>query len=81
VLVKGEAKDVALSWETVKSFWIKSVLIDRRLVLASSDLSRVRVTRKASPAAPAGEYILDCSGNNAPAFWLRDGDVIEIPDR
>jgi hypothetical protein len=24
---------------------------------------------------------LDCSGNNALDLWLRDGDVIEVPDR
>jgi hypothetical protein len=75
----GELFIVQVSTET--PFFIKPALMRAGVVLASSDLSRLKVTRKASAAAPAGEYVLDCSGDNAPAFWLRDGDVIEIPDK
>jgi len=27
------------------------------------------------------EWILDCSGDKAPDLWLRDGDVIEVPEK
>ncbi len=64
------------------AFWIKPVLRNSNLLLASSDLSRVKVTRHDPVSAKAREWLLDCSDTKpTPAFWLRDGDVIEVPEK
>jgi ankyrin repeat protein len=55
----------------------------RKVLYSSSDLSRVKVTRK-EPASGQilREWILDCSNpNNLPDLWLRNGDVIEVPEK
>ena len=51
------------------------------LLLSSSDLTRVKVTRHDPKTGKKLEWILDCSGSNAPDLWLRDGDVIEVPEK
>jgi hypothetical protein len=62
--------------------WLKPALRQSNLLLASSDLSRVKVTRKDSGTGQKREWVLDCSdGKPAPALWLRDGDVIEVPEK
>ena len=63
------------------SFMLKSVLAQSRLLRASSDLSKVKVTRRAQAGGRNQEWLLDCSGGNNPDLWLRDGDVIEVPDK
>ncbi len=63
-------------------FWIKPVLLNSKLLLASSDLSRIKVTRLDPATGQKREYTLDCSeAKPAPDFWLRDGDTIEVPDK
>jgi hypothetical protein len=63
-------------------FWIKPVLLNSKLLLASSDLSRIKVTRLDPATGQKQEYTLDCSESKpAPDFWLRDGDTIEVPDK
>ena len=63
-------------------FWIKPALLNSKLLLASSDLSRIKVTRLDTATGQKREYILDCSESKpAPDFWLRDGDTIEVPDK
>jgi len=67
---------------TKAPLWIQPVLRSSNLLLSSSDLSRVKVTRKDATTGQTREWILDCSKpERAPAFWLRDGDVIEVPDK
>lgn len=66
---------------TRASFMIRSFLDNSGLILASSDLSKVKVTRADSATGEKEQWILDCSGNKAPEFWLRNGDVIEVPER
>lgn len=62
--------------------WLKPALKESNLLLASSDLSRIKVTRQGSADGQKREWVLDCSdGKPAPAFWLRDGDVIEVPEK
>jgi ankyrin repeat protein len=48
---------------------------------SNSDLSRVKVSRPESKTGKKREWILDCSGSNAPDLWLRNGDVIEVPEK
>jgi len=64
------------------SFMIRSALDQLKLIRFSSDLSHVKVKRHDAATDKDVEWTLDCSdANHAPAFWLRDGDTIEIPDR
>jgi hypothetical protein len=42
----------------------------------------VKVTRRDPATGETQEWVLDCSDpNNAPDLWLRDGDVIEVPEK
>jgi ankyrin repeat protein/N-acetylneuraminic acid mutarotase len=63
-------------------FWLQTVLLQSKLVLTSSDLSRVKVTRLDAASGQAREWVVDCSqANLSPDFWLRDGDKIEVPEK
>jgi cytohesin len=63
-------------------FWLKAVLLQSRLVLISSDLSRVKVTRQDPATGQQREWAVDCSeAGPAPDFWLKDGDRIEVPEK
>ena len=71
-----------LSLVNKASFWIKPVLRDSGLLLASSDLSRVKVTRRDPAKGQTREWVVDCSfASPAPDFWLRDSDKIEVPEK
>jgi ankyrin repeat protein len=64
------------------SFMIRSVLDQFKLIRFSSDLTHVKVKRHDATTGKNLEWTLDCSDTgHAAAFWLRDGDTIEIPDR
>jgi len=60
---------------------LRSVLDQSHLLRESSDLSRVKVTRVDPATGKKRQWVLDCSGNNAPDLWLRDGDVIQVPEK
>jgi ankyrin repeat protein len=63
-------------------FWLRPVLLESKLVLASSDLSRVKVTRNDPRTGKKREWVVDCRESSlAPDLWLSDGDVIDVPDR
>jgi ankyrin repeat protein len=63
------------------SFMIRSVLDEKHLILTSSDLAHIHVTRKNPQSGKWHGFILDCSDpEHAAEFWLRDGDVVEIPE-
>jgi ankyrin repeat protein len=67
---------------TLTPFWIKPALHKTGLLLASSDLAHIRVKRVDPKTGAKREWLLDCSDSaSAPDFWLRDGDVIEVPDK
>ena len=53
----------------------------RQTLFSSSDLSQVKVTRRDLPGGKSREWVIDCSAGKAPDLWLRDGDVIEVPDK
>ncbi|MBW8863696.1 MAG: ankyrin repeat domain-containing protein, partial [Verrucomicrobia bacterium] len=52
----------------------------RSILRTSSDLSRVKVTRKTGKSASPVAFTVDLSQNDNP-FWLQDGDVIEVPQK
>ena len=54
----------------------------RAVLRSSSDLSRVKVTRKAA-TGKSNALTVDVSNNpqRNDDLWLRDGDVIEVPDK
>jgi ankyrin repeat protein len=74
-------------WEptiyTQTPFWLRPVLLQSKLVLISSDLSRVKVTRRDSATGQTRDWVVDCSkgGDSAPNLWLQDGDRIEVPEK
>ena len=64
------------------SFMLRSVLDESKLIRSSSDLTRVKVTRRESTNAKPRVWVVDCSvPDKAPDLWLRDGDVIEIAEK
>jgi ankyrin repeat protein len=67
-------------------FWLGPVLLKSQLVLTSSDLSRVQVTRLDPATGKTRTCTVDCTGIsqnqfNDPDLWLRDGDLIAIPEK
>jgi hypothetical protein len=94
VVVKGQSTKLSLvpgntreehsgmTYVRYATFMVKPVLDHTKLLLASSDLSRVKVKRQNSATGKPREWIVDCSHyENGPDLWLRDGDVIEVPDK
>jgi hypothetical protein len=84
ITIKGKPTKVPLvkqsPTQTRANFWIKPALMNTGLVLASSDLSRVKVIRHNPATGEKQEYLLNCADEN-PYFWLKDGDNIEIPEK
>jgi ankyrin repeat protein len=66
---------------THASFMLRSVLDNSKLIRVSSDLSRVKVTRTDPATKKTTEWIVDCTNPKESDIWLRDGDVIEVPEK
>jgi len=93
ISVKGETKSLELAPDIdlgssdiqikkATPYWLKAVLWTSPLVLASSDLSRVKVTRRSPTTGQTQEWLIDCLPNSqAQDLWLKDGDLIEIPEK
>ena len=64
-----------------RPFTLMKVLEESKVLRSSSDLSRVKVTRRLPASGKQQTWVLDCSGNRFPDLWLRDGDVVEVPDK
>lgn len=62
--------------------WLNDVVYGANVILASSDLTRVKLKRtdSATHQTQTEVYNLEKNGNSA-AVLLRDGDVIEIPEK
>jgi hypothetical protein len=56
-------------------------LDNSKLVRVSSDLSRVKVTRADPATKKTTEWTVDCTNPKDSDLWLRDGDVIEVPEK
>ncbi len=69
----------------VPNFYLRSVLYRSGMLRASSDLSRVKVSRRDSASGQRYEMLFDCSANRpidpSSELWLRDGDAIEVPEK
>jgi len=63
------------------SFMLRSVLDNSKLVRVSSDLSRVKVTRIDPETKKKQEWTIDCTKPSEADLWLRDGDVIDVPEK
>ena len=97
IVVKGQVTPVTLApqmthledknWESeitaAVPFWVRPVLLQSKLVLISSDLSHVKVTRRDPATGQKREWVVDCSksGESAPDLWLEEGDRIEVPEK
>jgi ankyrin repeat protein len=55
----------AASILTETPYWLKPVLLNSKVVLASSDLSRVRVTRRDPETGKTREWVFDCSDTSS----------------
>jgi ankyrin repeat protein len=95
VRIGGESKAVELSPNLTGSgfpsqFSVRWALETSGLLRASSDTSRVKIIRPNSTTGKASEWVVDAGNpsNSFPAYgdpnaklWLRDGDVIEVPEK
>jgi ankyrin repeat protein len=84
LVVHGQKADLPLDPYADLSF-IGPVLRQtaaQQLILSSSGLSRVKVTRHDPKTGKVSEWILDCSNpSSSPDLRLRDGDLIEVPEK
>jgi hypothetical protein len=79
--VQGAVSGVA-SIISLTPFWIKPALRSSDLLLSSSDLAHIKVKRTDPATGQKNQWIVDCSdGKPAPDLWLRDGDIIEVPEK
>jgi hypothetical protein len=82
LMVRGKATPLTV-WPVASEATLAALLARaeaRAALFSNSDLSRVKVIRKPAGGAPE-EWTLDCAGGNTPDLWLRDGDVIEVPEK
>ena len=67
---------------TIEGIWMIEAVQNSKSLRASSDLSRVKVTRQGSEKLPGFEKVFDLRSVQPPnILWLRDGDIIEVPDK
>ncbi|HEY5910392.1 MAG TPA: ankyrin repeat domain-containing protein [Verrucomicrobiae bacterium] len=89
--VKGSTTNLVLSPKVLPlglpppRFTLVPVLYQSGMLRASSDLSRVKVTRRDPTSGQSYTMSFDCSpslpSDRLPYLWLRDGDSIEVPEK
>lgn len=87
VVVKGHTNTLSVGpvvdsvnyVNTRQPVYITPVVHHSNLLLSSSDTTRVHVLRPATPDSPGREWTLNLS--TLPDLWLRDGDVIIVPEK
>ena len=68
--------------ERLASFWLNDVIRGSDLLLSSSDLTRVKVHRREAASGKTIELLINLEQRaDGDSLWLRDGDVIEIPEK
>ena len=79
LVVKGETVRHTVSL----GGWLPDVVRSAKVLRASSDQSRVKVTRVDPSTQGKQEFLfnLETAPDERNLLWVRDGDVIEIPDR
>jgi ankyrin repeat protein len=66
----------------IVSFWLYDVVQAADVLLTSSDLSRVKVRRVDPTSRKTVEMIFNLEKDDPQnKLWLRDGDVIEVPEK
>ncbi|GEM_PF-3374443 len=66
----------------VADFWIGTGVQQAKILRASSDQSRIKVKRCDPETGQDREFIMDLTqADPKDTIWLRDGDVIEVPER
>jgi hypothetical protein len=90
-VVKGEPTEVKLIPVTTMAYLASAMKQSpvRNVLRSSSDLSRLRIRRRADTAIgqPAGDLTMDLEAFQRSGklqwedLWLRDGDMIEVPER
>ncbi len=84
VIVQGKTNQLTLTSvldpekSKLNSFYLHDVLWGSGVLLSTSDLTQVKVTRAARDGRPGGVRTLDGTRTK---LWLRDGDVIEVPEK
>jgi ankyrin repeat protein len=95
VRVHGESKAVEMAPDATGSgmpqqFSVRWALEGSGLLRASSDTTRVKIIRPNARTGKTSEWVANCSnpsnfhpayGDPNPKLWLRDGDVIEVPEK
>lgn len=90
-VVKGEATEVKLLPFNTMAYLASAMKLSpvRNVLRSTSDLSRLHITRRADAAIgqPAKELTVDLEAFQRSGkqqwddLWLRDGDLIEVPER
>ena len=77
-----ERGNVAITLLKDAPYMIRPALFGSKLLQISSDLTRIKLIRRLPGQSEPCELVVDCSSAlHAPDLWLRDGDVIEVPER
>ena len=94
IVVKGEPTKLTLTQNFIFSsggsqsspqfsmFWLNSTVRNANVLRASSDMSRVKVHRVDPATKQRQEVVLNLEkADPRNDLWLRDGDVIEVPEK
>ena len=80
LLVRGQTKEIM-----IYGSYLSDTLRDteaRSVLLSSSDLSRIKVKHHDPLTGKTMEFTIDETKASPPNdLWLRDGDVIEVPEK
>ncbi|MBI3849896.1 MAG: ankyrin repeat domain-containing protein [Verrucomicrobia bacterium] len=88
-VIKGQPNEVAIQGRSEAAYLSSALQQDtvRRILRSSSDLSRIKVKRTNPATNETKEFVvnaqefLDGKKPRQDDLWLRDGDVIEVPDK
>jgi hypothetical protein len=79
-VVRGQKAETVLDG-TYKNWLSQAVSSVKSLLRSSSDLSRIKIKRTDPITKQPVEFVTDSRAAWPDDVWLRDGDVIEVPDK